>query len=454
MLSSLQPEKKKGVAYYRHSAEDKQENSVLIQQEATEKLVSQHNAEIIHFEADEGVSGLSSDRPAFHRLFDDWILNPDAPPFDYVFVYDVSRWGRFQDQDEAAYHEFRCKQQGKKVIYISRGWPKEEDALISHLQTSIERYMAAEYSRQLSEKVFHGSRKVSEQGFSAGGTAPYGMTRVLLNEQHEPIGTLKKGEHKVIANQRVILAPAKDNTVEVIKWVYTLLTEEWMRPGEIATKLNREGIPSASGKPWDSDKVTRLLTNETYTGTLLYNKTWGRLKQKKRLNPRSDWVVRPNSFEAIIKPEVFKKAQERLYWQLPSKWKRGVYKIRKSQSLVQQHLEKLVTARGILEPYFHLLIARQMPISFGVTFYLDGVSRRCFAITEQMRSHDHIIGISIAVDRREPLEKFFLIPTKDFPSGNYLVFSEQDQESSSYTLPNEKIDETIIGSYQQTLKMI
>src|SRR4029077_13562625 len=105
--------------------------------------------------------------------------------------------------------------------------------LIRSLQTPIERYMAAEFSRQQSDKVWHGSAKVSEQGFSAGGTAPYGMNRILLDESKKPIGVLKRGEHKVIANQRVTFAPAGDETTETIKRIFSLLVDQWYRPEEI-----------------------------------------------------------------------------------------------------------------------------------------------------------------------------------------------------------------------------
>jgi DNA invertase Pin-like site-specific DNA recombinase len=60
---------KKAVAYYRHSAEDKQENSVAIQREHAEKFAAKHNIEIIHEEADEGVSGLIANRPGFQTTF-------------------------------------------------------------------------------------------------------------------------------------------------------------------------------------------------------------------------------------------------------------------------------------------------------------------------------------------------------------------------------------------------
>jgi thioesterase domain-containing protein len=56
--------------------------------------------------------------------------------------------------------------------------------------------LAEDYSRQLSGKVFHGSVKVSEQGYSAGGTAVYGMARQLLDVNKKPVRILNLGEHK------------------------------------------------------------------------------------------------------------------------------------------------------------------------------------------------------------------------------------------------------------------
>lgn len=87
------------VAYFRHSAEDKQENSVAIQRDHATQFAAQYDIEIIHEEADEGETGLLAARPGFKRLFENWILNELARPFKYILVYDVSRWGRFQDQD-------------------------------------------------------------------------------------------------------------------------------------------------------------------------------------------------------------------------------------------------------------------------------------------------------------------------------------------------------------------
>ncbi|RYZ86895.1 MAG: recombinase family protein, partial [Proteobacteria bacterium] len=198
------------VAYYRHSAEDKQENSIPVQREFTQKFAAENQIQIIHEEVDAGKTGLIANRPGFERLFADWIKNPNAPHFDYVLVYDVSRWGRFQDQDEAAYLVHLCTKHGKEVVYTSRGFYSEDQRLLGNLEISIQRYMAAEYSRQLSDKVFMGAVKVAQQGYSLGGRSYYGMSRILLDINRKPIRVLMPGERKNVVSERVSFAPTGD----------------------------------------------------------------------------------------------------------------------------------------------------------------------------------------------------------------------------------------------------
>lgn len=434
--------KRKAVAYYRHSAEDKQENSVPIQREHAQIFAENHGIEIIHEEADEGKSGLSASRPGFERLFDEWVLNEDSPTFHYVLVLDVTRWGRFQDPDEAAYWEMQCKKRNIKVVYISRGFPKEEEKLLSSLETSIGRYMAAEYSRQLSDKVWHGSMKVSEQGFSAGGTAPYGYARVLFDEHHNRVGILKPGEHKVIANQRVSFEPSDDEAPGVVRKIFQCFVNQWTQPEQIANILNEEGTLSATGKSWDSSKVVRILENETYTGTKIYNKTWRRLKQKTRQNPVEDWVKCEDAFEAIISRDVFERAQERLYWIMPSRWKHGVYKISKTERILRQHVDTLLKD---VHPDKRFEILRHLPVTLGLTYYQEGAGKRCFRINEDMRKHEEIIGISIDMFK-DKIDAVFVLPTESFGLGNFLVLKDDEKQTAQF-----KIDEAIVQDKLLTL---
>jgi DNA invertase Pin-like site-specific DNA recombinase len=149
----------RAVAYYRHSAEIGQENSVEIQQDNVRAFAEKHAITIIREFADRGKSGLNAEgRPAFNEMMD---LVRSSPDFDLVLVLDVSRWGRFQDTDLSAHYESLCTQHGKQVVYTVMGFGRDEDRLITQLRKSIDRYQSAEYSRALSKKVFEGAAKVA-----------------------------------------------------------------------------------------------------------------------------------------------------------------------------------------------------------------------------------------------------------------------------------------------------
>ena len=97
--------------------------------------------------------------------------------FGHVLVFDVSRWGRFQDVDESAHYEFICEQAGIKVAYCA-GQFDNDGSLLSSIVKNIRRVMAAEYSRGLSAKVLEGATRLTVLGFKMEGKPGYGLRRL------------------------------------------------------------------------------------------------------------------------------------------------------------------------------------------------------------------------------------------------------------------------------------
>src|SRR5512146_989934 len=80
----------RAVAYYRHSAQDRQENSVALQQEQVQQWARENGVEIIKEFADRGKSGLTAEgRPEFNEMMNAWVTKRED--FDYVLCLDVSR---------------------------------------------------------------------------------------------------------------------------------------------------------------------------------------------------------------------------------------------------------------------------------------------------------------------------------------------------------------------------
>ena len=191
----------RAVAYYRHSAQDRQENSIPIQREQVREWAEKNGIEIIKEFADHGKSGLNAEgRPAFNEMMDEWVKKRDD--FKYILCLDVSRFGRFQDIDLSAQYSAECTRNGKKVVYITIGLPRENDSF-QPVYVQFERFRAAEYSKELSVKVWRGCMKIAEQGYWAGGSPPYGLRRLLLDEKREPVHVMEPGQRKSIQNQRI-----------------------------------------------------------------------------------------------------------------------------------------------------------------------------------------------------------------------------------------------------------
>lgn len=69
------------------------------------QYAERHGLEIVRTYADEGRSGLRIEgRDGRQRLLAD--VESGAADFSTILVYDVSRWGRFQDADESAHYEY------------------------------------------------------------------------------------------------------------------------------------------------------------------------------------------------------------------------------------------------------------------------------------------------------------------------------------------------------------
>ena len=114
------------MAYYRQSAQDRQENSIPIQADQVRQWAENNGVDIIKEFTDPGKSGLTAEgRPAFTQMMDEWVKQEHD--FQYVLCLDVSRWCR--SIDLAAQYIAECKKHGKQVIYTAAGKPRENNPL-------------------------------------------------------------------------------------------------------------------------------------------------------------------------------------------------------------------------------------------------------------------------------------------------------------------------------------
>lgn len=140
--------------------------------QAIREYAERHGFRIEKTYVDSGKSGLNLDhRDALKQLIED--VQNGAATYLTILVYDVSRWGRFQDADESAYYEYLCKRAGITVRYCAEQF-ENDGSPVSTIVKGVKRAMAGEYSRELSIKVFAGQRRLIELGYRQGGPAGYG----------------------------------------------------------------------------------------------------------------------------------------------------------------------------------------------------------------------------------------------------------------------------------------
>ena len=300
------PPKVRAAQYVRMSTEH-QKYSTDNQAEAIRLYAERRGYEIVQTYADEGKSGLNlGGRLALQKLLDD--VKTGRANFKALLVYDVSRWGRFQDPDEAATYELCCRRAGVQVHYCAEQF-ENDGSIGSSIIKTVKRAMAGEYSRELSVKVFAGQANLIRLGYRQGGAAGFGLRRMLVDQAGETKGTLGRGQHKSIATDRVILVPGPDGEIKIVREVYRSFVEGGRSEYEIAGQLNQRGILTDLERPWTRGSVHQLLINEKYIGNNVWARTSFKLKAAHVQNAPAEWIRADDAFQGIVDKSIFERAQ-------------------------------------------------------------------------------------------------------------------------------------------------
>ncbi|MBH5370502.1 recombinase family protein [Bradyrhizobium glycinis] len=294
-------------AQYVRMSTDYQRYSIENQAAAIAAYAQAHSLAIVRTYKDEGESGLRiKNRAGLIRLLED--VSSGQADFEHVLVYDVSRWGRFQDTDESAHYEFICKQAGIKVIYCAEQFDND-CSLLSSIVKNVKRVMAAEYSRELSVKVHAGQSRFASLGFLSGGRVGYALRRELVDPSQKSKGVLGDGERKYLTTDHVRVTPGPAEEAAVVRWIFQRFLD-CKSETAIARELNYRAVPSPTSKEWDRAMIGRLLRNEQYIGNLIYNRRSCKLKAKSVYNSPDRWVRREGCIEPIIEPDIFRRVKK------------------------------------------------------------------------------------------------------------------------------------------------
>jgi DNA invertase Pin-like site-specific DNA recombinase len=295
------------VAQYLRMSTEHQQYSLENQSTAILEYAESHGFDIVHTYSDAARSGVALKlRVGLRQLLQDVVAGTVS--YRAILVYDVSRWGRFQDTDESAHYEFVCKAAGVPVHYCAETFAND-GTLASLIMKALKRIMAGEFSRELGVKVLAGHKRLARLGFRQGAISGYGLRRMLVSASGMPKQELGAGERKSVATDRVILVLGPAQEVQVVKDIYRMLVSDKLSISAIARDLNRRNIAYLGDSKWSYQGVHTVLTAPKYTGCHVYGRTSVRLSTPRVKLPRSEWVLAPGAFEPLIDPWLFSEAQ-------------------------------------------------------------------------------------------------------------------------------------------------
>ncbi|MBS3915217.1 MAG: recombinase family protein [Bacteroidetes bacterium] len=302
------------VGYVRCSTE-MQDDSVEQQKKEIQKWADTNGMKVIEWFEDESKSGTSFDkRPAFMRLMQ---RIETSSGFEYILVYDESRWGRPNNPRENTYWKFHAERYGVKVRVINSG-SKNENDIGSFVTEVVESAEASEYSKKLSRSTKRGCIAKETSGYSSGGTAPYGYKRIAVDiASGNFLRDLPDGTYRRKGEEQVTFAPGDLFEVNVVKRIFEMKAKG-IGLKSIANALNTENISCPrrgrwknANQKWSSGTIRSIIQNPAYYGDRVYNRfPKNKLEGKSRgkRNNASEWIVKEQAHEAIITKELFQRA--------------------------------------------------------------------------------------------------------------------------------------------------
>src|SRR5258708_9043305 len=208
------------VSQYLRMSTEHQRYSLDNQASAIEKYAESHGFSVIQTYSDAARSGVVFQRRECRQQLIQDVVKHDVL-YKEILVYDVSRWGRFKDCDEAAYYEFLCKSAGIPVHYCAESFAND-NAMPSILLKALKRVMAGEYSRDLGCRVYAGQKRLAQLGYRQGAPSGYGLRRLPVGADRNPKQNFRTREPQSIVTDRVIQVAGSPDEVRCVKGVYQI----------------------------------------------------------------------------------------------------------------------------------------------------------------------------------------------------------------------------------------
>ncbi|WP_195254608.1 recombinase family protein [Merdimmobilis hominis] len=250
---------------------------------------------------DNGHTGTVFDRPEFNRLMTDI----KSGRIKCLVVRDLSRFGR-DYIETGTYLERIFPQIGLRFIAIKENYDNfDTDGSNESLMIPLQNMINALYSKDISRKVSTALKAQMEQGTFQKRNLPYGYR---WNEEH----TNMVIDEETASYVRLIFQR------KIEGWSMPMILDELDRLGAPNTELRKRQNGTRTGdgcscKGWHKSTVYGILTNPHYVGDTVLGRSMVAIYKgikSHNVKDKDEWIVFPNTHEAIISREDFQKVQD------------------------------------------------------------------------------------------------------------------------------------------------
>lgn len=277
----------KAALYARVSSEKQADKDLSIpaQLKAMRDYAIRREWDIVQEYVDEAESARTADRPKFQEMISSAKQKP--PPFNVILVWKLSRFAR--NREDAVVYKALLRKHGVNVVSINE---QIDDSPSGKLLEGMIEAIDEFYSANLSCDTIRGMKENAQRGFLNGSVPPFGYKRAYVQ-----VGPNKKAKLAI-----------DEDAAPVVKRIFRMCLEGHGAK-EITKTLNSQGLLTRKGKKWQVNTVCYLLRNETYTGTLIFNRV-NKNSVSPIQRPASDTIRVENAHPPIIDRNTFEKAQE------------------------------------------------------------------------------------------------------------------------------------------------
>lgn len=249
---------------------------------------------------DNGETGTNFERPEFHRMMED----VKAGRVDCIIVKDLSRFGR-DFLETGNFLEKVLPFMGVRFISVNDNYDSIRADSGEAMTVALKNLMNDIYAKDISQKVYSALDTKKRSGEFIGNFAAYGYMKS------------PEDRHKLVVDPEA---------AEVVQRIFQM-KKDGMGNAAIARALTAEQIPNpnyhrylqgvvstkrfSENSPWQTQTVKHILENPVYLGHMVQGKKITKLHagQKQKIMPPSEWIVVPNTHEAIIGQELFDTVQ-------------------------------------------------------------------------------------------------------------------------------------------------